>query len=332
MRVEPLPIRDDAGNPIPLPELDAAVERLAHIAAQQRARVLVHLVDGSKTGLRAPSAAAVKRLQRRLGEALTVVVDAAQMRVGIEQLREYLENGWLVMISGSKFFGGPPFSGALLVPPGIAQRARQMNPVPPGLASYLSAFDVPRSWRSWRAALPATPNVGLLLRWRAALAEMRAFHALDRGVREERLRHLSRRLHDEVRSRRFLEPVRSSLGDREDAATIATFVLKRPDPTRARRVLDFDEAWQLYTWLNRDMAAMLPPYATHSERRAAAIAFHIGQPVRIRWSDGDVAGALRVALGARSLRTDADDLRGVFDKIELILNYWPTLTAQPAVA
>jgi hypothetical protein len=62
------------------------------------------------------------------------------------------------------------------------------------------------------------------------------------------------------------------------------------------------------------------------------MAFHIGQPVRIRRSDGDVAGALRVALGARSLRTDADDLRGVFDKIELILNYWPTLTAQPAVA
>jgi hypothetical protein len=45
-----------------------------------------------------------------------------------------------------------------------------------------------------------------------------------------------------------------------------------------------------------------------------------------------VAGALRIALGVRSMGSSACDRQAVLDKIEVILRYWRQLTAQPAVA
>jgi hypothetical protein len=97
-------------------------------------------------------------------------------------------------------------------------------------------------------------------------------------------------------------------------------------------VLDHDEAWQVYIWLNRDLSTMLPPHATAAERALASRRCHIGQPVRIKWSDGEVAGALRLALSAGSIRERTHDAGCVLDKIEVILRYWPVLTARPAVA
>jgi hypothetical protein len=225
------------------------------------------------------------------------------------------------------------------LPASLARRATNVAAVPRGLAAYLSVFDVPRWWQRWRTSLSTTPNLGLLLRWRAALAEMYAFQSLGRQVQDERVRDLCRRMDAELRGRRCLEVVAAPVADRNgegrswDARqTIWSFVLKREQPTRAERVLNFDEAWQVYTWLNRDLSAMLPSQATANERNLAAIRCHIGQPVRIRWRNGDVAGALRMALSARSVSASSLDPGCVFDKIEVILRYWPQLTAQQAVA
>jgi hypothetical protein len=339
LQVESLPLRGSTGAPIPIAEIDAAVESLAHGAVARGSHVLLHVVDSSKTGLRAPSIAAVRRLHRDLGDALTVVVDAAQMRTRSATLVEYVRAGWLVMISGSKFFAGPPFSGALLIPREFAHSAVNAAAAPSGLAAYLSAFDVPPSWQGWRASLPSTPNLGLLLRWRAALAEMQAFQAVGERVTDERLRELCSRIHAELRGRRCVEIVSSPVADRDGAGshwdagqTIWTFVLKRSDAMGHRAVMDYDEAWQVYVWLNRDLSAMLPSRATAVERRLAATHCHIGQPVRIRWNDGALAGGLRLALGARAIRAGAHDPGGVLDKIEVILRYWPQLTVRPAVA
>ena len=43
------------------------------------------------------------------------------MRLGRTRLQKYLDRGYLVLVTGSKFFTGPPFSGALLVPSALAQ-------------------------------------------------------------------------------------------------------------------------------------------------------------------------------------------------------------------
>ena len=103
----------------------------------------MHVLAGSKTGLSAPSFEAVQRLHERFGARLDVVVDACQMRLAPERVRAYLEAGCMVLITGSKFFGGPPFSGALLVPAGVAARAPELAPLPPGLAGYFTRPEWP---------------------------------------------------------------------------------------------------------------------------------------------------------------------------------------------
>ena len=123
----------------------------------------------------APGFEAVQRLHERFGARLDVVVDACQMRVAPERVRACLEAGWMVLLTGSKFFGGPAFAGALLVPAGVAARAPELAPLPPGLAGYFTRPEWPGAWQRIAADLPERANLGLVLRWQAALWEMRAF-------------------------------------------------------------------------------------------------------------------------------------------------------------
>src|SRR6185295_16258916 len=78
---------------------------------------LVHVVHGSKTGLILPSLADIDRLSESHGESIGFVVDACQARITSPAIADYLERGAIVFVTGSKFMGGPPFSGFALVPP-----------------------------------------------------------------------------------------------------------------------------------------------------------------------------------------------------------------------
>ena len=102
-------IRDRCGLPRPIAEIDAKVEQLAADALRSGAHCLVHLLDSSKTGLRAPSFDLARKLRACHGNRINVVVDACQMRLGKAQLRAYLAAGFMVQITGSKFYMGPPF-------------------------------------------------------------------------------------------------------------------------------------------------------------------------------------------------------------------------------
>ena len=50
------------------------------------------------------------------GKRVDVVADSCQGRISGPTLGAYVRAGWMAQISGSKFFTGPPFSGALLIP------------------------------------------------------------------------------------------------------------------------------------------------------------------------------------------------------------------------
>jgi hypothetical protein len=134
------------------------------------------LLDVSKTGLVAPSAACAAALKRRFGEALTVLVDACQFRISGETLAGHLAQDFLVAVTGSKFLGGPAFSGALFLPERSAARLRQA-PLGRHLGDYSGRDDWPAAYVG-RGMLPDLQNLGLLLRWEAALYELDAFAAL----------------------------------------------------------------------------------------------------------------------------------------------------------
>ncbi len=181
--LETVEIRAPDGTPRRPAAIDAEVKARALRAVARGARCLVHLLEVSKSGLCAPGLEAVQDLIARHGERIDVVVDACQMREGRASLRSCLEAGWMVLLTGSKFAMGPPFSGALLVPAQLARQAAGLEPLPAGYGHYFTRPDWPDAWQALTAALPASPNLGLLCRWHAALFEMQACRAVPEASR-----------------------------------------------------------------------------------------------------------------------------------------------------
>jgi hypothetical protein len=175
-----LPLRAADGLPLAADALDAAFEAEAARAVAAGRRVLLVLSDLSKTGLLAPNPGCALRLRQRFGPALDLLVDACQFRLSPATLRAYLAQGAMVAVTGSKFATGPAFCGALLLPAELAE-ARRGRRLPASLAAYSAREDWPRGW-ALRSTLGREANIGLLIRWEAALAEMKAFLALPEAA------------------------------------------------------------------------------------------------------------------------------------------------------
>jgi hypothetical protein len=147
--------------------------------------VLLHALDASKTGLGGVGREAARAIAQLDPQRALVVVDACQLRCSADVIRADLASGLAVMITGSKFAGGPPFSGALLLPPTWVRRLGGEARIPAGLADYSARFDWPTDLRpSATAALDVPINLGLGLRWTAALAEIEAFETLPESLRQ----------------------------------------------------------------------------------------------------------------------------------------------------
>lgn len=198
-----LPIRDLSGAPLASGDIDAIGEFWARHAVARGARALLHVLDCSKTGLSGFSRAMAKKLKAEFPDHVSVVVDACQLRCAPETIRDDLDAGFMVMISGSKFAGGPAFSGALLLPPDMMRALSRQAEIswPEGLAPHVACLDWPPVLREKIAGpFGARANQGLGLRWEAALAEYEPYLAQERQVvaravalfRAEALKNLER--------------------------------------------------------------------------------------------------------------------------------------------
>ncbi|MFM2408577.1 MAG: hypothetical protein RL358_1319 [Pseudomonadota bacterium] len=171
------------GSPRSMAAIDNEFSLLAEQAYSAGRQVLLIVTDQSKTGLIAPSYARTAALHQNYGARLDVLIDACQFRIAPATLQACLDKGYSVAITGSKFVGGPSFSGALIIPEALAatQRAR---PFPDALRCNSSAAEWPDSWQLSNT-LASTEKFGMLLRWQAALHELRAFRAIpDHKIRD----------------------------------------------------------------------------------------------------------------------------------------------------
>ncbi|MBI1401782.1 MAG: hypothetical protein GC147_01030 [Porphyrobacter sp.] len=135
---------------------------------------VVHLVHGSKTGLVLPSLADLDGLLAQFGEEATFVVDACQARITSAAIADYLARGVIVLMTGSKFVGAPPFNGWALVPPALAERAA---PLPEGFTRIFRRAEWPAGWPG-AERLEDSANEALALRLEAALFEIERFQAI----------------------------------------------------------------------------------------------------------------------------------------------------------
>lgn len=362
-RVLALPVRHADGTLRTPAEIEKDCVEL--VAAERHAgrRVLLHLLDLSKTGLLAPSLACLERLQAAHGDGIDIVVDACQARLDQRRVRDYLAHGWMVMITGSKFFTGPPFCGAVLLPRQIANRLSDGRNLPAGLAAYGCRTDWPE-WMEAASHLPGGVNLGMVLRWQAALAEMQAFAAVPAAQLRSRLSFFLTEVRDSISISSDLVLIEVPAADRtllpavdesdpglqpeqswDQLQTILSFLVLEPHQgSEGGMPLTMQRARLLYRWLNADVLHVLPGAISGEDRQLARLLCHIGQPAPVLHPAlaGQPAGALRISAGARLLSGEPShegldvncrlareiaDAQRVLGKIALLLRHWDALQA-----
>ncbi|HLH92680.1 MAG TPA: hypothetical protein VKX28_30000 [Xanthobacteraceae bacterium] len=284
--------RDAQGRGRPLGEIDTEVAAAAEDAIHAGNGVVLHAMDHSKLGGAGPSLACLHEICALSPGSVVVVVDACQARLSRARLSWYLEQGFLVVITGSKFFAGPPLSGALLIPDALRAAIGRITSVPAGLADYSARDDWPACFALLRERLPARANVGQALRWRAAVEDIRAYFKVPELFRKVALAEFAATAARQLARFPELQPLPAPAaldGHREHdefaVRTIFPFTVVRDG-----RTLSLGEARMLHRALNMDAATL------GLGDPAAAAPCHIGQPVGI--ADGAV-GALRVSADAR---------------------------------
>jgi hypothetical protein len=271
---------------IPVRDRMARVRPSAYIAERMRAATagagaagrhsLIHIVHGSKTGLILPSLADLDRLiGGGQSERATLVVDACQARITGAAVNDYLARGAIVFVTGSKFMGGPPFSGFALVPGALAAAAPALAD---GLATIFRRDEWPKGWPG-ADILPDSANIGLLLRLEAAIFELERFQALDPGDVERVILA-------------FHAAVRAGIVEKTEARRVAPYppgqiedADTHPIEMRTLSTLDFSASG----------ATFEDAQAWHKAMALAGV--RVGQPVKcVRLADGRWGATLRIGL------------------------------------
>ncbi len=326
IRLETVALRAASGEALPLRDVDDAFERALERGCAA-GHVILHRADCSKTGLVVPGAETCRRWSARFGARLTVVVDASQARLDAAEMRGSLDAGWPVILTGSKFFGGPGFCGALLLPEAQARKVIAAAPLMSGLGAYAAGLPADPARADWHA--------GLVLRWIVSLREIDAFRDGEAAGVEARLRAHGRRIAALVAAdpRLVLVPAGGSAPGDLASRTIFPFTVRAPQAGRPMRP---DELALVHAWLDRDLGEAVRPARRPATggaagarwREVAASRCRIGQPVRLgHGADGPV-GALRLALGAAQLVEEDDGgaaLSRVFAKLGLVLDHFADL-------
>jgi hypothetical protein len=316
VEVAQVPIRFEDGTPRPLTEIDAEVKILATKAVISDRRVLLILVDQSKTGLIAPSPACVMALQSLYPDNIEVLIDACQFRIGLPTLRAYIEQGFMVALTGSKFLTAPSFSAVLLLPEVVAGRL-QKRTFPCGLISCSAKAHWPENWRfnptqTDEQDLTVRPelvedcvaNFGLLLRLAVALEELRRFRAVSQTARINFLLAFAEAIHQRLSSDSHFEPLPVSKLDRrplieannwDHLQTIFPFLLYKPQLSK-REPLSREQTEIVYQQLQSSLWTIT---LDHAEGNIALIRCQLGQPVACGIRNGIPVSALRLCLSSR---------------------------------
>jgi hypothetical protein len=321
-----VPFRDVDGNFRDAGQMDSAVLSAVEHALGNHDHVLLQAMEASKFGWKAPSDALLGEIATRWPGRVQIVADACQLRISRDRLAALLDKGMMVLVTGSKFFTGPAFSGAVLVPTALSARLAGMDATTGHLAGYATRFDWPRAWTKLRSRFTHRFNFGLWLRWQAALEEMRLYYAVPRDFRD----HLVQVFGEEMQLLVGASPHLAFLDGGEtvgpSAPTIFPVRLMKEDDA-----LCASACTEVYRVLRRDMSAHA---ANARDADVLRLACQIGQPVALAHGKA----ALRFSLSARIVRECwspdpeqaarniaalRDDLYVVVRKLDMLVRLYP---------
>jgi hypothetical protein len=346
-------VRDRLGVVIPCEEVESEVAALLEIAISRQGRLAVlHAVHSCKTGLSAPRACFLKKMKDLYRDSIVVVVDAAQLRIDASAVGAWIDSGYWVLITGSKFMGGASFSGALLVPQIDAEMLGATNAslFPVGLGQYFCRSNCDAMFGALRQSLPNWFNFGLALRWETALAEGKWLHSLDRLHRDrgifawvEGVKHLvrsSKRLYlldDAIASPVDFESMSMSVGECNSVVCVGVHYI---DKDHVNHPMNYAQCRLVHRLMLRDLSSEINSLSP-DEAAVAAKRCLVGQPVLISdLPECPSPAILRIAIGAPEM-FNCIGLQGqdpavlavellkddecVVKKLELISNHWSEL-------
>ncbi|KAE9040278.1 hypothetical protein PR001_g4860 [Phytophthora rubi] len=337
-----MPARDDNGD---INRIDGRVEELVHERLDRGGGVvLLHVVVGAKTGYACPSMPLVGALAAQYPNRLLVVVDACQMRVDRSLYREWAAKGYVVLTTGSKFFGGSPFCGAVLMPmrcvyemEAAAVERHSELALPLGLEDYFSRYDMPENMRHVRQRLGTNMNVGLLLRWETALVNMEPYCRIPPRDIAAICKLYMRNCRTKMKSSwghmvELVSPPEPTENDGTSTVTPMDTIVSFKVRDENGVFLDMTALKALHTLLSKDVSGALPDDAL------AKKGCLLGQPVSL----GKSGAVLRIAMGAdminevyvrgkgesdfaAAIEPLSEDDDTILRKIALILRHWEQL-------
>lgn len=324
-RVTEVSLRDAEGCAKPVEVVNAEVAALVQASRLQGEYVRLVVMQGSKTGLCGPDLALAAQMAQSHAPFMDVVVDACQGRLAPDTMTTVLAMDFAMILTGSKFFAGPPFSGAIAFPKSWAERLAGWT-VPISLRQYTAREQWPDSLAAVAAQLPPGASPGLILRWRAALTHMAQYHQIPEPLRRQSTARLGQAMHQAIRRSHCLVPLDDQIGDQG----IVAFRVRDP---KGGAFFESRACHLLHRALNSDMSKALPPHCSPQDKALAARRVLIGRPMALLGTEPLSGHAiLRMALSARdvirSVHPDAApdafeaDLKVAVGKIELLVRHW----------
>ncbi|OOV26408.1 hypothetical protein BXU11_13070 [Flavobacterium sp. LM5] len=335
-----IPSRDEKGQLKSLEQMDEEVFNAILQKNQAGQHVVLHIMDQSKLGFQSPSKSLLQRLNTLKELSLQCIVDASQLRLDPKDIQHYLNKGYLITITGSKYFTGPPYCGALILPKSVSKTIDSLSTtLPKGLNTYYNHSDWPTTW-SCAKNLSDGFNYGSNMRWNAAIVEMERYYKTPILYRNMGIEMFCNFVEDSIKEATFLEPLfmdRSTTKPFEkeefglrNICTIFPFFIKKNG-----EVLPQKQVKNLYVLLNSDISN----HFAHSPLeiiRLAGQKCHIGQPVDVKYNPEFQSAVLRISLGARiiseswvnrdislffrNIENQMNQITTILKKIELILS------------
>lgn len=335
-----IPLRDENGGLKSAALLDTEVYNAISKTNEQGRHIVLHVMDQSKLGYQSPSEKLIQSLNKLTNLSMQIIVDASQLRLDPKDIQNYLNKGYIVTITGSKYFTGPPYSGALILPKSVNKSINAIKTkIPEGLTNYYNHSDWPTSWFCSKD-LSDGFNYGSNMRWNAAIVEMDRYYKTPILYRNMGIEMFCNFIEDSIKEASFLEPIfgdetkTKSFNSKEfgirNIRTIFPFFILRNE-----EVLSDTQVKKLYSLLNSDLSNKFEGSSLEIIRLAAQKC-HIGQAVNVKYGTDFQSAVLRLSLGARviseswvnrdislffrNIESQMNQITVIIKKIELILN------------
>tara|TARA_R110000868_G_scaffold57476_4_gene177435 strand:+ start:2255 stop:4327 length:2073 start_codon:yes stop_codon:yes gene_type:complete len=335
-----IPFRDENGALKSSKQLDEEVFNAVSRTKELGRHVVLHTMDQSKLGYQSPSDEFIKKLKTINNLSIQIIVDGSQLRLDPKDIQNYLNKGYIVTITGSKFFTGPPYCGALILPKSVNKLIHSVtNMLPKGLTQYYNHSDWPSSWFCSNE-LSDGYNYGSYMRWNAAVVEMDRYYKTPILYRNMGIEMFCNFVEDSIKDAPFLEPIygdetkTNSYNSKEfgirNIRTIFPFFIHKNN-----EVLSVDKVKKMYTLLNSDLSDQFEDSSIEIIRLAAQKC-HIGQAVNVKYTNDIASAVLRISLGSRviseswvnrdislffrNIELQMNQITIIIKKIELILN------------